>query len=369
MLRLLISTIGTSLLTNQIDQQSDRQLLNKTANLTPETIPTEAGNIIEKLKSKASEKLKQGVKEIRRASAELNGIYGLYQEQLEQGRQDMHFLIATDTAQGQATANVVKSFLQTQGLTVDTYTPSGLSTASTESFSHGIDKLLEWIDDTIPNYEESGYKVCFNLVGSFKSLQGYLNTIGMFYADEIIYIFEGSSEVITIPRLPISLDNSVIQPYVVEFALMAQGAEVNRSKLPGVPETLIFAVDDEVTLRNWGRLIWNRSKEQLLSKDLLAFPQIRYEPSFVRDYERVRSNSERVKLQEILAKVAHLLIKNNGDTGALKGDGGVLYEVYKNKGGIGHFRVTQGLRVSCVVSDEGLLLRHYGAHDYVNDNP
>ncbi len=370
MRKLVISTIGTSLLTNQIDQLNDRQLLSTTANLTPTETPQDVKDIIEKLKMKANDKLQQGVKEIRRASAELNGIYGLYQENLEQGKQDFHYLIATDTSQGQATANVVKAFLQHQGLTVDIYTPSGLSTASTESFSHGIDDLLEWMDNIIPNYEKSGYQVCFNLVGSFKSLQGYLNTIGMFYANEIIYIFEGSTELITIPKLPIVLDNSVIKPFAVEFALMAQGAEVNRSKLSGVPETLIFVVDDEVTLRNWGKLIWNRCKEQLLCEELLPFPKLQYAPSFIKDYESVRNKDERVKLQETLAKVSHLFLKSNSDKCVLKDDGGLLYEDYVgNNKGIGHFRINQGLRVSCVVSEGNLILRHYGNHDYVNDRP
>lgn len=370
MRRVVISTIGTSLLTNQLDQQNDRQLLSKAANFTLGQTPPEVKDIIEKLKMKANDKLQQGVKEIRRASAELNGIYGLYQEQLEQGKQDIHFLIATDTAQGQATANVVQTFLQTQGLNVNIYTPPGLSTASTESFSLGIDSLLEWLDECITGYENSEYKICFNLVGSFKSLQGYLNTIGMFYADEIIYIFEGSTELITIPRLPIEIKNSKIQPYAVEFALMAQGNTVHRSKLTGVPETLIFTVDDEVILSNWGKLVWNRCKEQLLSKDLLEFPKLQYDPSFRNDYKSEKNINERVKLQETLAKVSHLYLQSNGNTSVLKNDGGLLYEDYvgKNKS-IGHFRINQGLRVSCKASEGHLSLRHYGAHDYVNNNP
>lgn len=323
MRRVVISTLGTSLLTNQIEkEEKDWSFrLRQTANLTADkTYKDYKGvwEIIQTLESRAKEKLKGEVNQIRAASAELNGIYGLYQEQLEQGKQDMHFLIATDTAQGQGTANVVKSFLQQKGLVAEIYTPEGLSTASTESFSHGIDEIIKWMDETIPSYGSSGYKICFNLVGSFKSLQGYLNTIGMFYADESIYIFEVSSALIIIPRLPITLDDSVIEPIikpdVVELALMAQGAEINRSKLAGVPETLIFALDDEITLRNWGRLIWNRCKDQLLCGELLSFPKLKYEATFIKDYESNKNNTERVKLQETLAKISHLLICDTTDS-------------------------------------------------------
>jgi putative CRISPR-associated protein (TIGR02619 family) len=206
MRRVVISTVGTSLLTNQINRSNLEEKdwysqLRDTANSTLEKTPKNVLKIIETLKVRAIKKLEQSsTAQIRSASAELNGIYGLYQEQLELSRQDMHWLVATDTAQGKETAEIVESFLQTRGITVQIYTPKGLSTTTTRCFSDGIDELLTQLDPMTSGYE----RVCFNLVGGFKSLQAYLNTIGMFYADEIIYIFEGfNSEVITIPRLPI----------------------------------------------------------------------------------------------------------------------------------------------------------------------
>jgi len=368
MRRVVISTVGTSLLTNQINRSNLEEKdwysqLRDTANSTLEKTPKDVLKIIETLKVRAIKKLEQSsTAQIRSASAELNGIYGLYQEQLELSRQDMHWLVATDTAQGKETAEIVELFLQTRGITVQIYTPKGLSTTTTRCFSDGIDELLTQLDPMTSGYD----RVCFNLVGGFKSLQAYLNTIGMFYADEIIYIFEGvNSEVITIPRLPIKIDESVIEPYKVQFALMAAGAEVSRSQLPGIQEALIFRVDEEVTLSNWGKLIWNQSKSKILSGELLMFPRIQYQQSFIRDYEGIRNEGERVKLQETLAKVAYLLEKSRGDRSALTGDGGVQLETYKNTV-IEHFRVTLSLRVSYQAVDGGnLSLRYYGTHDHV----
>lgn len=264
--RFLISTVGTSLLTNQLDGEFESgwsTRLQATANYSDKEVNyhEDVLAIIETLKDRAIQKLysdperkiiNDNVDEIRGASAELNGIYGLYQEQLNQGAQDIHWLIATDTAQGQVAAKIVAEFLRDNHLAVDINTPKELSTSSTESFSNGIDELLEWIDEIIPGYQKAGYQICFNLVGGFKALQGYANTIGMFYADEIIYIFEGGSDIITIPRLPIKIDQSVIKP--VQFALMAAGAWVKLSELQGVPATLVLTAGDEATLTNWGRL-------------------------------------------------------------------------------------------------------------------
>ncbi|MGH8009494.1 MAG: putative CRISPR-associated protein, partial [Candidatus Binatia bacterium] len=74
-----------------------------------------------------------------------------------------------------------------------------------------------------------------------------------------------------------------------------------------------------------------------------------------------------------LAKVAGLLDGHRGDTASLKKDGGLQYDVYTGRktvegNPIGHFRVSQGRRVSCVAESGVLCLRRYGEHT-VNDNP
>ncbi len=368
------STVGTSLLTKQINRSNPQEkdwmrFLIYHANSTVKQTPQNILEIIEILQERARKILNtEDFNSIRRSSAELNGIYGLYNNKLDQGQQDIHWLIATDTAQGQATAQLIQEFLEQHKISVQILTPKGLSAANTNVFSAAIDEILIWMDETIPSYKESGYQMIFNLVGGFKSLQAYLNTIGMFYADEILYIFEGeNSELIKIPQLPINIDYSQIKP--VEFALMAAGLELKVSNLEGVPQTLLFQVEDEFTLSTWGLLVWNKAKKELLSGELLPYERIQYETSFIKDYDKVKSRSGRIKLQETLAKASALLIQHNGNTAYLKGDGGILYEVYTNKNGIAHFRVTQGIRVSCVWVEGNLILRRYGKEPDVNRNP
>lgn len=376
MRRVIISTIGTSLLTNPIDRNNPDESqwypkLRDTANEKWEKLADEVKEIISTLKQRAIAKLDAGkIPEIRRASAELNGIYGIYQENLNQGKEDIHYLIATDTAQGFTTAEIVQTFLQQKGLSnISIYTPASLSSASTTDFSEGIDQLIVWLQKEIPPLREN-YKICFNLVGGFKSLQGYLNTIGMFYADEIIYIFEGEgSELITIPRLPIAIDIAAIEPHAVQLALMDAGAGLSPEQVAEVPESLLGVVDDKRVLSTWGKLIWEQSKQQLLSKELLDFPRIEYKDSFRADYNQVKSPLERVKLQETLALVSRFLAESQGDISVLKKHGGLQYDKYVNKGDIDHFRVTQGLRVSCISASGTLVLYRYGKEPDVNKNP
>lgn len=375
--RVILSTIGTSLLTQQIKRDDPAEnhwyaQLRDTANTPTAEIPAAITAMVETLKQRAEAELANAdIAQRRHASAELNGIYGIYHNQLAQGKADIHYLIATDTYQGFTTAQVVEDFLRKQGLVnVTTYTPPGLTTASSQAFAWGIDELLEWLEVNLrPLREQSHYTINFNLVGGFKALQGYLNTLGMFYADELTYIFEGTTDLITIPRLPIVIDQELMAPHAALMARLAANAPIPGPDLPDLPETLVTQLEGQALLTTWGKLIWNQVKGKLLSGELLSFPHLQYQDNFKRDYKQIRDEKERCKLQETLAKVSKLLEENHGDITPLKGDGGVLYEKYTDKGNIDHFRVTQGIRVSCHREQDRLILHRYGKETEVNKNP
>ena len=379
--RLVISTVGTSLLTNQIDDEFDldwNEQLQKYANLTHDEVNQshpELANKIAQLKERAEQVLDTGnTLEIREASAELNGIYGLYEEDLSQGQEDIHWLITTDTEQGRTTAEIVKLFLVTQGIVNTNIYPepgSGLSTANTHKFSKGIAQLIPWIQQITEGYKKQT-KICFNLVGGFKAIQGYMNTIGMFYAHEIIYVFEGSNKLIKIPRLPIEIKKSEVDTYKVPLAMMDFDRTVLKSweETKKVPSDWVLVVESEMTLSTWGQLIWNQCKEHFLSQDKpLKFPKIDYTHSFIDDYKS-KPSDEKVILQENLARAAWLLNNHTDGISAMKQDGIFRLRRYQGKHkDIDHFDLPKARRVSCLANDGQLYLRHYGEHDYVNDNP
>lgn len=383
-LNLVVSTVGTSLLTYCLDPAENpvwRKRLTDTANYTSSEIEgdDELYQMLLTLHDRAQERLSaESVQFIRRASAELNGIYGIYDGQIDRGRDDLHFLIATDTEQGRLCAELAQWHLrQNCGFkSVDIYRPAGLSTRNTASFSAGIKALIGWCEENLPGFQDAGYRIIFNLTGSFKSLQGYLNTIGMFYADEMVYIFEGQSgELIRIPRLPVRIDDDRIRACASGIALLA--AEVAaRYPAPlvqqwGVPESFIDEYSDGVAISTWGKLIWNRVKDKILT-DLLPFPRLEYSSDFQKEF-KAASDKNRIQWLQTLAKVSALLEISNGNIALLKTDGGLQYDNYVNRRTansepIGHFRLNQAERVSCVAAGGKLRLRHIGAHD-VNNNP
>ena len=180
---------------------------------------------------------------------------------------------------------------------------------------------------------DSGYEVIFNLVGGFKSLQGYMQTFGTFYADETVYIFERSSDLIKIPKLPVQIDTTVIENQLTKFAMMAANEMYPIDELDGIPDTFLEKMDGYAGLSAWGLLVWNRSKSDFLKKELLKLPRIEYQSTFQQDFTNEKDNKRRVKLQDTLGKVAYILNKNNGNTSELNTDGGLQYNKYTKRKG------------------------------------
>ncbi len=376
----VLSTIGTSILTNFIDKTNFdeanwQNVLRNSANLKPDELSQETKEVIETLADRAlTQLLKDDAATNRRISAELNGIYGIYGGQLPRDSQDQHYLICTDTAQGQKTGKLIQDFLENKGVHAGIVTPDRLSTQGPESFTTGIKDLIRWLEENVPWRRDAGYRVIFNLVGGFKSLQGYMNTFGAFYADEVIYIFESTTaDLIKIPRLPIQIDTTVIQNYRVQFAMMDAEKLYPIEELEGIPETLLEFIEEKgqtyAGLSAWGQLIWNRTKSDLLTKKPLHFPRLEYGKTFRDDFDNQNDSKKRLKLQETLAKVSYLLEQSNGNRALLMRDGGLQFEKFTNMEGIYKFRIDRAVRVSCSVSEDGLILRHYGHKNVVYENP
>lgn len=371
--KIVISTVGTSLLTNQIDRDNlDEKawfkLLSDCANDRSDSITPEVDRIISTLRERAKSQLQAADRSTsRRLSAELNGIYGIYEDNLERGKLDIHYLIATDTAQGLTTARIIQDFLQQLQIpNVNIQSPKGLSTNTTQDFTSGVDELITWLESEVMPMRSS-HQVYFNLVGGFKSLQGYLNTLGMFYADKIIYIFEGEgAKLITIPRLPIAIDIEQLKPHAITIALLAEGDGLDATAIAGISEGLISEIDGKYLLSSWGLLIWQRTKQVLLGDRLLDFPGLVFRDNFRADFNRQNDVTKRVQLQETLARVAYLFTTDRGNTQALTG-GGLQYSPLTGRG-LDHFRINQGMRVSCLPEDGKLVLYRYGEHE-INENP
>lgn len=162
--------------------------------------------------------------------------------------------------------------------------------------------IVKWCDETLPGYRDQGYRVIFSLVGGFKSVQGFMQSLGMFYADESVYIFEGSREIIRLPRLPVDLDHGFTSKVAenIDFIRTLLYKDLPSGECAGVPDVMLFEVEGTCSLSPWGELVFNRYKQKEYGTSVLPPPseKIRIEAkateSIAGDRARIRDFNERM---------------------------------------------------------------------------
>lgn len=283
---LIVSTCGTSVLTH--NSESDvRKRLSTTTNCRESEVDQETQEFIDARVSE-QKKLLTGTSELktaRRISAELNGIIGFYEGDIRRGVNDEHILIHTDTFQGEKVAEILTDWLKSKNINARCHKVEDLNTSDLESFHAGMNGLIKWCEETLTGYRDLKYRIVFNLTGGFKSLQGFMQTLGMFYADEMIYIFETGDSLLRIPRLPIQIESAALDQMREHLMVFRKLDDTNKSlsasEGDNILETFLFRIDDEITLSPWGRIIWERNKKKLYREDVLdpISDKVRYSPS------------------------------------------------------------------------------------------
>ncbi|MBH8578086.1 putative CRISPR-associated protein [Nostocaceae cyanobacterium CENA369] len=284
----IVSPCGTSLLTNDTDD-SLRKLLNKTTNCKETELNPEQKEVIDKHIAERRERMRKAkVSEARKLSAELNGIITYYDGN---PKGEHHILLATDTYLGSNTAKIVAEWLEQQKLKAIPKNINYLSTKDIESFRIALSEIVQWCNEELEKqYPRPYWTVVFNLTGGFKSVNGFLQAVAMFYADESIYIFESGSQLLKIPRLPLQLDpERFIGKHLQVFRRMAVlSEELNAEECKEIPETLLEQIDDRVALSEWGKLLWQKCYKQYYNQSLL--PPLSKKLKYSASFEQVTNN-------------------------------------------------------------------------------
>lgn len=255
---LLVSTCGTSLLTNGASAD-DRAWLTKIAN----EVEVDAARLTPVVEARRAT-LRTADEPTRRAmSAELNGIGAVLDRY--KPKQLFHLLVHTDTALGKATADLVQEALGNQTSLVSA---SGLRTNDLASFRAALADLTRQLDALVRSYREQGWFVVFNLTGGFKPLSGYLQTLAMISADRCVFLFEGMP-LMEIPRLPVRLSEiDELREHAALFRRLAVGYTVRTDDAKGAPDSLLMEVDGEVTTSVLGDVAWARHRATLFAAKL-----------------------------------------------------------------------------------------------------
>jgi putative CRISPR-associated protein (TIGR02619 family) len=284
----VLSPCGISALLHDL-AQDERSLLNSFANAKSEKdLPKEKREEIRAIIAKKKELLLQTpAARVGGISAELKSLVKLYDGNMtsvDGQMPDQHVLLCTDTWLGEFAAQCVCAWLRGQGMNAHVERLSDLQTAEIEAFQSALTDLVGWCNDNIPNYHQAGYRVIFNLTAGFKSIQGFLQTLAMFYADESIYIFESpTAPLLRIPRLPVKMQpDETIKTNFRVFRRLAMSLDIGSNEIQGIEETLLLRMENDVTLSTWGKLVWDQTREHLYEEKIWPSPspKIKYGPNF-----------------------------------------------------------------------------------------
>ena len=279
----VLSPCGTSLASNQACD-TERTLMGKYANIKQlDRVSQDIAQKLELLINKVKDKLMNA--DITLASimsAELHSIIKYYGGQLE-ARRDHHVLLCTDTWLGERTANLVAEWLRSKELTVEVRRQIDLQTEDIVSFQCALSEIVRWCEEVIPGYQEAGYHIVFNLTGGFKSVQGFLQTLATFCADEAVYIFQTSEELLRIPRLPVEMAaEDTVRRNLTTFRRLSTNLAV--SDCTDIPETLLLKINEGIALSPWGDLVWQQTRRKIYGVELHPSPseKLRFSEGFER---------------------------------------------------------------------------------------
>lgn len=324
----MLSTCGTSVLTNGADPE-ELVLLRQTANDDDATFGQRPGEVrrrVEARLARCSAALASAdVATARRLSAELNGVAAWYGGDFAPARGDHHVLLVTDTVQGKATAHLLAQWLRSRVGSVDVWAPDYLRTGDAEAFAWGTGELIKLVAENVPGFRRQGYRVLFNAVGGFKSVQALVTVLGMLYADEVFYLFEApGSPLIRIPRLPVQFDPvTTARQHGAALRRLALRLDLSEEDVAGVPEALLSPDQRELSL--FGLAIWEEAKRTLYSETLMDSPsgRVRFTDRFREDAsglaaDRLRAVNERI--DDLVRRQHHGQARRRLDLKALKAD-------------------------------------------------
>jgi putative CRISPR-associated protein (TIGR02619 family) len=310
MSRTIVSTVGTSLLTNGTEPAL-LPLLRRTANHRTRDLDPAEKEQLDRLVATRRERLaRAGIPEARRASAELNGLLAI-PEVLEResfSAEDQHLLIATDTYQGQSAAEIVRDWIRARDGNAEILQVRDLRTDELASFRAALSdltlRLLEWTQ---------GQRVLLNLTGGFKSVNAFLQSLAMLQGWESVFLFENARELLRIPRLPVRWDAAeAIGPHLPLLRRLDVVGSLPVGEVAGVPESLIFADAHEACLSAWGTALLEQVRARAYRERLQppAVPELVFSERFEREAGRL-GKDDLAKLNRQLDALARWVARDD----------------------------------------------------------
>lgn len=300
-----ISTCGTSFFTRQRLSREDLEFLNNISNKSESELSKEDKGKIDRIYESIINCIDEiDLISVKQISAELNGLFSIFNDDLEEISKHSHYFIYTDTYLGEKSFCIIEKYLKLKKITTIPLKISGLRVDNQDNILFGLSSLARKIDELFSNCND---KKIFNLTGGFKVVQGYMQVLGMFYADEIYYIFQGG-QLIKIPKLSIKFDYDrnvldLLRRVVYEMPLSEK-----QYKSLGI---LVAPIRDSWILSEWGEIVWLKEKINLYKElNQPLSDKVKYSERFKRDFLKL-NDRDKVELHENIDSFSRFVDTNN----------------------------------------------------------
>ncbi len=268
----IITTVGTSLLSNAIENNRDiKQPFKKLqGKFNADKDKEENQEQLKKL-TKYTETLKTLDDDM--LSAEITSLMQIQKEIND----DLDvYLIATDTILSPFCAEIIKSNLENRNISVHFNSAQDiikdLQIKDKENFEkEGIPNLLERLNSIAQNgiYWDD---IILNITGGYKGIIPFMTIIGQVNKLPIYYIFEESDnekyQLIKIPDVPISYDTRVFDTHWQTFENVKKEGLKLKSDIENFFDfsteagALIYSDNDSLWLTPIGNILWDKYKKQ-----------------------------------------------------------------------------------------------------------
>ena len=278
MMRTVLVTVGTSLLTN-----AERELGSKADELTDDQIANY-------LRTTEPEK----------ASAETNSLSKLLQEG------DRIIFLHSDTEAGERCAQLLKNHYERHHK-AETWRIPDLNYKESRFKMRGLRSLVSTLIKCIQEEKERGYEVLINATGGFKAEIAYAVLVGLLFDLPVVYIHERFRDIIEI--VPITWDYSLFADHEDFFEWLESNLRSSKEvdeQLRGRPEELRMLLTEEegyVLPSPAGEAFYRAFRQRMAEvesvKVLLSDKALQiYKRMDGQEQEQVRSYLQKLKLPE-----------------------------------------------------------------------
>lgn len=174
--------------------------------------------------------------ELRLCGAEINSVYAMFKKGFLPENRERIVLLVSDTSEGSSIGEVLKHYFTAKNSEIrfdacETIVIAGLQDAKPLTFQReGLPNLIRTLGDQLRKWNPSG--IAINATGGYKAQIAFAVAFGQATQSAVYYKHERFDQIIPFPRVPFTIDLSLVEKYLHVWANLAEpGTSFSREDL------------------------------------------------------------------------------------------------------------------------------------------